>query len=116
MLAIDALAGLTFLPFGHITATWQGMAMLAPLGLLLGFVRVAVFSWMQKRVPPAMLGRTMSLVLFIIMGLAPLASAGAGAALRVLSLGMLFQLSGAMLLAIVATGALLTRLRDVSDA
>jgi hypothetical protein len=29
---------------------------------------------------------------------------------------MLFQLSGAMLLAIVATGALLTRLRDVSDA
>jgi MFS family permease len=116
MLAIDTLAGLCFLPFGHITATWQGMLMLAPLGLLLGFVRVAVFSWMQKRVPPAMLGRTMSLFLFIIMGLAPVASAAAGAALRVMSLGTLFTLSGAVLLLIVALGACLTPIRHVSDA
>jgi hypothetical protein len=116
MLAIDTVAGLAFLPFGHITATWQGMAMLAPMGALMGFVQVAVFSWMQKRVPPAMLGRTMSLFLFIIMGLAPLASAAAGAALRVLSPAVLFTLSGAMLLVIVAVGALLTPIRDVSDA
>ena len=115
MLAIDAVAGLVFLPFGHITAAWQGVALLAPLGALLGFVRVAVFSWMQKRVPPAMLGRTMSLFLFIIMGLAPLASAAAGAALRVLSPAALFTLSGALLLTIVALGALLTPLRQVND-
>jgi len=106
---------LAFIPLGHMTAAWQGMAVLAPLGALLGFVRVAVFSWMQKRVPPAMLGRTMSLFLFIIMGLSPLASAAAGAALRALSPATLFTLSGAALLAIVAIGALLTPIRDVSD-
>jgi len=115
MLAIDTVAGLAFLPFGHVTALWQGMAMLAPLGALLGFVRVAVFTWMQRRVPPQMLGRTMSLFLFIIMGLAPLASAASGAALRVLSPAALFTLSGAALLAIVAIGAWLTPIRAVSD-
>ncbi len=113
MLVIDAVSGLAFLPFGHINAVWQGVAMLGALGVLLGFVRVAVFSWMQKRVPPAMLGRTMSLFLFIIMGLAPLASAAAGAALRVLDPAMLFMASGVALLAIVAVGALFTPIRTV---
>ncbi len=113
MLAIDAVAGLAFLPFGHIGAVWQGAALLGALGLLLGFVRVAVFSWMQKRVPPAILGRTMSLFLFIIMGLAPLASAASGAALRVLSPAALFMASGAALLVIVVVGALFTPIKTV---
>ena len=113
MLAIDALAGLGFAALGFAGAIWQAMALLALLGLLLGFVRVAVFSWMQRRVPPAMLGRTMSLFMFIIMGLTPLASALAGAALRVLSPAVLFAASGAALVAIVVGGLLLTPIREV---
>jgi hypothetical protein len=116
MLAIDALAGLVFLPFGHVSATWQGMALLAPLGACGGFVQVAVLTWMQKRVPPAMLGRTMSLFMFIFLGLAPIASAAAGAALRVLSPATLFTASGATLLLIVACGALWTPIREIRDA
>jgi len=54
----------------------------APLGALAWLCpRGSVQPGCKKRVPPAMLGRTMSLFLFIIMGLAPLASAAAGAAL-----------------------------------
>jgi hypothetical protein len=115
MLAIDAIAGLAFLPFGHIHATWQGAALLAPLGALGGFVQVAVLTWMQKRVAPEMLGRTMSLFMFIFMGLAPLAAAVAGAALRVLSPAALFTASGATLLVIVACGALWTPIRRIRD-
>ncbi|WP_233151817.1 MFS transporter [Pelomonas sp. KK5] len=115
MLAIDALAGLAFAALGLVHETWQAVALLAPLGLLLGFVRVAVFSWMQKRVPPAMLGRTMSLFLFIIMGLTPLATAAAGAALRVLSPAALFAAGGAALIVVVIAGAVLTPIRDVDD-
>jgi hypothetical protein len=116
MLAIDALAGLVFLPFGRISETWQGVAMLAPLGLLAGFVQVAVFTWMQRRVPPALLGRTMSLFLFIFLGLAPLASAAAGTALRFMTPAGLFAASGALLLAIAALGAVFTPIRRITDA
>jgi hypothetical protein len=115
MLAIDAVAGLTFMPFGHITSTWQGMAMLAMLGALGGFVQVAVLTWMQQRVAPAMLGRTMSLFMFIFLGLAPLASALAGALLRVWSPATLFAASGGALLAIVAVGAVATPIRRIVD-
>jgi MFS family permease len=116
MLAIDAAAGVAFLPFGHIQAAWQGMALLAPLGALGGFVQVAMLSWMQRRVPPEMLGRTMSLFMFIFMGLAPLAAAAAGMALRVVSTGTLFTAAGATLLLIVACGAVWTPIRHIRDA
>lgn len=115
VLAIDATAGLTFLPFGHISAAWQGVALLAPLGALAGFVQVAVFTWMQRRVPPAMLGRAMSLFMFIFMGLSPVAAAAAGAALRVLTPAVLFTASGASLVGIVLLGATLTPIRRITD-
>jgi hypothetical protein len=40
-----------------------------------GFMHVAVFSGIQHRVPPAMLGRAMALFMFIFMGLVPLSAA-----------------------------------------
>ncbi|MCV2354622.1 MFS transporter [Paucibacter sp. B2R-40] len=115
VLAIDGIAGLVFLPFGHITAVWQGLALLAPLGALAGFVQVAVFTWMQKRVPPAMLGRAMSVFMFIFMGLAPLAAAAAGAALRLMSPAALFTACGLALLLIVLLGLTVTPIRRIND-
>jgi MFS family permease len=115
VLAIDGIAGLVFLPFGHITAVWQGLALLAPLGALAGFVQVAVFTWMQKRVPPAMLGRAMSVFMFIFMGLAPLAAAAAGAALRLMSPATLFTACGLALLLIVLLGLTVTPIRRIND-
>jgi len=116
VLAIDACAGLAFLPFGHVHATWQGLALLLPLGAMGGFVQVAVYTWMQQRIPSAMLGRAMSLFMFIFMGIAPLAAAAAGAALKLLGLAMLFSASGAALLLIVALGLALTPMRRIRDA
>lgn len=104
ILCIDALAGLLFLPFGHIGALWQGVVLIAPLGLLAGFIQVVAFSWMQRRVPPQMIGRAMSVFMFIFLGLAPLSGPAAGWLLHYLSLADLFSLTGIGLLAIVAAG------------
>jgi hypothetical protein len=104
ILCIDALAGLLFLPFGHIDALWQGMLLIAPLGVLGGFIQVVSFSWMQRRVPPAMIGRAMSVFMFIFMGLAPLSGPAAGWLLRSMSLPDLYSATGLAFLAIVAAG------------
>lgn len=114
VLLIDSIAGGVFLVFGHVHAAWQGALLLLPLGALGGFVQVAVYSWLQKRIPPAMLGRSMALFMFIVMGLAPLASATAGAALRVLDVTELFTAAALCLLAVVALGALLTPIRRIA--
>lgn len=113
VLLIDSIAGAVFLLFGHVHSTWQGAALLLPLGALGGFVMVAVYTWLQRRIAPEMLGRSMGLFMFVVMGLAPLASAAAGAALRVLDVTQLFTAAALCLLAVVALGAMLTPIRRI---
>jgi hypothetical protein len=79
-------------------------------------MQVAVFTWVQRRVPPAMIGRAMSLFMFIFMGLVPLASAGAGWLLRVLTLPQLFAGSGLLLVTAALLAWVGTPIRGVDDA
>ena len=115
MLAMDATAGLCLVAFGRITATWQGLLLLAFLGTCAGFIQVAVFTWMQRRVAPAMLGRTMSLFMFIFLGVAPLSAAAAGAVMRWLSPTALFAASGATLTAFALLGLCFATIRRIED-
>lgn len=115
LLAVDAAVGLLFMPMGGITATWQGCSLLLVIGLLGGVMQVAVFTWIQRRVAPAMLGRAMSLFMFIFMGLAPVSAAVTGWLLLSLPLGALFLCSGGLLVAIVIVALLSTPMRHVSD-
>lgn len=114
LLAGDALAGLLLMPLGAIDATWQGGALLAPLGVLAGFLQVAIFTWIQRRVPPRMLGRAMSIFLFIFMGLAPLSAAATGWLLKSISLATLFSACGAILVACAVLAWLWTPMRTVA--
>ena len=116
ILLIDAIAGVLLMGMGMVEASWQAAAFMLVLGLLGGFMQVAVFSWIQQRVPRAMLGRAMSIFMFIFMGVAPLAAAVTGALLAYVSLTALFAGAGAFLIAAVAVAWLWTPLPHVSDA
>lgn len=104
LLAGDALAGLLLAPLGGVGALWQAVALVLALGVLAGFLQVAIFTWIGRRVPPQMLGRAMSIFLFIFMGLAPLSAAATGAILQHVTLATLYLASG-MLLVCCALGA-----------
>jgi MFS family permease len=116
VLVADIAIGLLFVPMGGITAAWQGAVLMVLVGALGGFMQVAVFTWVQKRVPPAMIGRAMSLFMFIFMGLVPVASAGAGWLLRVVPLPQLFAGSGLLLVAAALLAWVGTPIRRVDDA
>ncbi|MES2936956.1 MAG: MFS transporter [Pseudomonadota bacterium] len=115
MLAADIVIGLLFVPMGHVTAAWQGAALMAAVGVLGGFMQVAVFTWMQRRVPGALMGRAMSLFMFIFMGLVPMASAATGWLMHGVTLEQLFAGCGialAVLAALAAVASPMRRLRD----
>jgi MFS family permease len=115
LLAIDGAAGLLLLPLGMVTASWQGMLLMGALGLLSGFVQVAVFTWLQQRVPKEMMGRMMSIFMFVFMGLAPLAAAVAGWLASLVSLDALFAGAGATLAGGALLAWLLTPMRLLTD-
>jgi MFS family permease len=116
VLLVDIAIGLLFVPMGGISAAWQGAVLMVLVGALGGFMQVAVFTWVQKRVPPAMIGRAMSLFMFIFMGLVPVASAGAGWLLRVVTLPELFAGSGLLLVTAALLAWVGTPIRAVNDA
>ena len=115
VLAADLVSGLLLIPLGLVSATWQAAALLLPLGMLSGFLQVAVFSWIQQRVPRAMLGRAMSIFMFIFMGVAPLSAAVTGWLLQYLTLDKLFLGAGLFLMATVFLAFLLTPMRSIAD-
>ncbi len=116
ILAFDAIIGALFMPMGLVQATWQGAALMLAIGLLGGFMQVRVFTWIQQRVPPALIGRAMALFMFIFMGLAPVSAAATGWLMKGVTLAQLFMASGAALVVLVALAFALTPLRQVNDA
>jgi MFS family permease len=115
LLLADVAIGLLFVPMGHIRSTAQGMALMLAIGVLGGFMQVAIFTWIQRRVAPAMAGRAMSLFMFIFMGLVPLASAFTGWLLNHVSLATLFSACGLLLAAVAATAWVASPVRSIDD-
>ena len=115
ILVFDAVVAVLFMPMGHVHAAWQGAGLMLAIGLLGGFMQVSVFTWIQQRVPPALLGRAMSLFMFIFMGLVPMAAAVTGWVMRSVTLAQLFTGCGALLLALVVFAALASPMRNVRE-
>lgn len=116
VLAADAVIGLLFIPMGAIGAAWQGAGLMFAIGLLGGFMQVAVFTWIQRRVPGALMGRAMSLFMFIFMGLVPMAAAVTGWLMRSITLAQLFAGCGAALVLLAGAAAVGSPMRRVRDA
>ena len=115
LLLVDAVAGVVLMFMGSVGAAWQAAALMLVLGALAGFMQVAVFTWIQRRVPREMLGRTMSIFMFIILGLAPLAASLTGLAMQVLTLTQLFVGAGLFLLLGTFIAFALTPMRVMDD-
>ncbi|HET7929867.1 MAG TPA: MFS transporter, partial [Rhodanobacteraceae bacterium] len=94
VLCFDGLSGLVLAALTLVHTTWSGAALLFVTGLLGGLVMIAIFAWIQQRVAQAMMGRTMSILMFTFLGLGPLSAALAGALLKVISLTTLFGVAG----------------------
>ncbi len=100
ILSLDAAAGIALAVLSAVHSVLVGAALLVLTGLFAGTVQIAIVTWLQRRVPQAMMGRTMSIVFFTFLGLAPLAAALAGGLLSVISLSELFIGSGLSLTAL----------------
>jgi len=97
VLTIDSLVGLALAALALVHSTIGGAVLLAATGALGGIAQIAIFSWIQRRVAPEMMGRTMSVLMFTFMGLGPLSAAVAGSLLKVISLPELFVGAGILL-------------------
>ncbi len=114
ILSMDTLAGLLFASMAMVTATWSGSLLLAVVGCFAGIAQVALMSWIQGRVPQAMMGRTMSVLFFTFLGVGPLSGVIAGFLLKYISLAQLFGGAGLCLSVIALLCLTRPSLRTIS--
>lgn len=115
LLMVDAIIGVLLIGMSQTAVVWQAASFMLLIGLFGGYMQVAVFSWIQQRVPRPMLGRAMSLLMFIFMGVAPLAAAITGWLLHLVTLNELFVGAGAFLALAAALAWLLTPMPAITD-
>ena len=78
LLLVTSVLGLGLVVLGLASSTLVAAAVGLVMGVSDGYVVILFITWLQVRTPPAMLGRTMSLLMFAGMGLSPLSLALAG--------------------------------------
>jgi MFS family permease len=99
MILFVGFFGVALIAMGQISNTWAGAAIMMVVGLGNGYLSIRLISYLQRRTPPELLGRMMSLILFANVGLAPLSQALAGALSRY-SVSWLFAGAGIAMLGI----------------
>jgi MFS family permease len=95
-IVMSGLCGLELIAIGLILKFAAIVALLALMGLGVGFVNVQFAAWTQMRVERALLGRVMSVMMFSAVGLVPISYAAAGV-LAHWSLPALFVIAGGLL-------------------
>ena len=89
LLSADTIIGLAVATMSQVHVLAIGAGIMGLTGLLGGTIQISMMTWLQRRVPQALMGRTMSIVMFTFLGMAPMAAALAGGLLRVFSLSEL---------------------------
>lgn len=113
LLGADVVTGLGISALSIVHSLASGLIILSIVGLIPGCLQVAFMTWLQSRVPQALMGRTTSLVMFVFLGLGPLSAALTGGLLTILSLNSLLITSGLVLSGVALFGLSRQNLRAI---
>jgi hypothetical protein len=105
MLGLTALMGVSLVLLGVMPAITPAALVATIMGLAQGYVVIHFVTWLQIRTPARMLGRTMSLLMFAVVGLTPVSSTIAGALIQVSATAVLIG-AGVLMVLVVAVGSL----------
>ena len=109
-----AANGVVVMSLGAVTHVGTDAVLLAALGGGNGYLAIVLFTWVQGRTPPELLGRTVSIVTFAGIGLVSVSQAAAGAIAR-WDLDALFAMSGLLVLATTVWAASRPGLQALTD-
>jgi MFS family permease len=94
---IDGLAGMAVLGMGFAHVLEVGLALMLAVGVGAGYVQVGLFTWIQRRIPTELHGRVLSILMLILITIAPLSALIAGYLILYVTPSQLFMYSGMLL-------------------
>ncbi len=88
------IVGLLLILLAHTAALFMAFPLMFFISFLSGYVQVGLISWIQRQVPLEMMGRIMSIIMFITIGLVPVSALFFGCLIDYLSVEKVFIVSG----------------------
>lgn len=100
ILAVDILGGASLIALSHTHSIIMAALLCMLMGLSGGYVQIGVTTWIQKRIPLDMLGRAMSVITLVLLGVVPVSAAVTGVLLTKLTIVVILTACGSMLVVI----------------
>lgn len=116
VLVCDALSGLCLYLLGHSTLMSSSCALLLGVGIMGGFIMIAGITWFQLRTPDEFMGRVMSILMFTILGLAPVSTTLTGYLIAKTSLSAVISGGGCIVMFFAIGGLLIPPIRQMGHA
>jgi Na+/melibiose symporter-like transporter len=107
VLGADLVAGLCIIGFGQSSSLVSAGPALAVMGMANAYAGVTALSWIQQRIPDALAGRVIGVVMFATMGLAPVSMSLSGVIIAHSSLTTLLLMSGCTVVMVSLIGLLI---------
>lgn len=104
LLTISVVIGIGLGCIGLAPSVPVALAIIAPIGVLVGVVNVHYLSWLQRRVPDELRGRVMSLSMLASVGLVPVSLAAAGALVDLGAATLMYAVAGGIVVAAALIG------------
>ena len=104
LMAIACVLGAALAAIGVAPTLPIALAIIAPMGVLIGLTNVQYISWLQRRAAGELLGRVMSLSMLASIGLAPVSLAAAGALVDLGAATLMYGVAGGIVLLAAIAG------------
>jgi hypothetical protein len=116
ILIVISSMGIAWALLGLATSTLLAAPLALAMGTANGYIEIVLITWVQKRTPPQMQGRMMSLAMFVTMGLTPVSTPIAGALVKLNPTLFLLVTGGlAAALSLVAALNFLVREKNMAE-
>lgn len=112
LFVVTGALGVSTALFGMASVIWLAAASALVMGVTNGYVVIIFVTWIQRRTSDAMMGRMMSILMMVSVGLNPLSTAVAGAVAGINVTALLVG-SGMALIVVVLVAALSPAARDL---
>ncbi len=114
-LVVDVIIGILIVLLSKAQGLLTASMVIFLMGMLSGYIHIGMITWVQKQASQETLGRTLSIIMFVSMGLIPISSAVFGVLLKYFPVENLFYWVGIILSFIAAMGLFSKELRSIKS-
>jgi hypothetical protein len=113
VLCCDLTSGIALFLLGYQNTLLSSGVLLFIFGLCVGIIMVAGTTWFQRRTPGVLMGRVMSVLMFTIIGLIPISSLISGYFIKLYSVNLVMNCTGAMMFILALLGLSIPYIRNM---